>query len=71
MSEKEWSENAKNWMESLGRFTPTTTKDYVVGYAYDYEEGGTYSISWDARSLREIAAACLEVAEGLEEGGDE
>jgi len=70
MSEKEWSENTKCWMESLGRFTPTTENDYVKGYAYDFDEGGTYSIYWDARSLREIAAACLEVAEGLEGGGE-
>lgn len=67
---KEWSKKTAEWMESLGQFGPTTDNKYVKGYAYDYEEGGTFTIYWDARSLREIAAACLEVAESLEGGGD-
>lgn len=66
-----WSEKTAEWMESLGRFQPTTDNEYVKGYAYDYEEGGTFTIYWDARSLREIAAACIEVAESLEEKNNE
>lgn len=66
----EWSEKTAEWMESLGGFRPTTDNEYVKGYAYDCEEGGTFTIYWDARSLREIAAACLEVAKSLEGGGE-
>ena len=68
---KEWSDNAKEWMDALGRFGPTTDSEYIKGYAYDYEEGGVFSIYWNARHLREIAAACLEVAESLEGGNNE
>lgn len=68
---KEWSERTQEWMQSLGRFSPTTDSQYIKGYAYEYEEGGTYTIYWDATSLREIAAACLEVAESLEGGKNE
>jgi len=67
---KEWSEETQQWMESLGRFGPTTDGEYIKGYAYDYEEGGVFTIYWNARDLRQIAAACLEVAESLEGGRD-
>lgn len=62
-----WSENAQTWMELMGEFTPTDDNKFVVGLAYDFENGGLYTVHRDADCLRRIAAACLEVAEGLEE----
>lgn len=64
---QKWSKNAKEKMEMLGRFQPTEGNVYVTGVGYDFEEGERYCRSWNAEYLREIAAACLEVAQGLEE----
>lgn len=61
-----WSENTQKWMEALGKFSPTTDNQYVKGYAYDFNDGGVFKIYWDASTLREIAEACIEVAESLE-----
>ena len=65
---KPWSEKTAEWMDALGNFGPTVNNEHVKGYTCDeYGEGVT--TYWDAEQLREIAAACLEVAESLEGGG--
>lgn len=68
---KEWSENAARWMKTLGGFRPATHSAYIEGDAYDYKKGEAYTIYWNASHLRAIAAACLEVAESLEEKENE
>jgi len=68
---KEWSDNARTWMSLLGEYTPAKDGKHVQGVGYDYEgDGGVYRRYLDAESLRKLAAACLEVAESLEGGGE-
>lgn len=65
---KPWSEKTAEWMDVLGGFGPTVNNEHVKGYTCD-ENGDPVKTYLNAEELREIAAACLEVAESLEGGG--
>ena len=65
--EREVSESSRGWMRALGNFTPTVNpmhrevKGSMLGEYGDAEK--TY---FDSKELRELAAACLEVAGWLD-----
>ncbi len=67
---KEISDNAKVTMKALGNFGPTSaawTRE-VKGYTYEDGEGGKCYLS--SGDLRNIAAACEEVANWLDARAD-
>ena len=80
--EREVSEGSRAWMRTLGNFGPTVNPIYreVTGYMLgdSAEAEKTY---YDSGELRELAAACIEVADWLDKraelaqskrgGGDE
>lgn len=62
MNWEELNPKTLEWMQELGDFGPTVKEENkeVKGWG----DGG--KIYWGAEDLREIAAACLEVADWLE-----
>lgn len=61
---KQWNELSAGTLEvmkELGSFGPTTRGDEIKGY----QDGD--KVYWDAKDLKDISAACLEVAQWLEE----
>ena len=58
---KNLDQNTQDWMEILGNFGVTVKGDEVKGYM----EGG--KVYFSATDLRELAKACLTVADYLEE----
>ncbi len=65
---KDISDNAKEWMEELGNFSPTVNvhESLVKGYMLDFETGDAGNVYFDPSDLKGLAAACLEVADWLE-----
>ena len=66
--EREVSESSRGWMRALGNFTPTVNPLYreVKGSMlgeYGDSEKKTY---FDSKELRELATACIEVADWLD-----
>lgn len=61
---------AQTWMKFLGDFSPTVKEQSreLKGYMHDDEGGG--KVYLDAGELREIAAACTEVADWLDKRAD-
>ena len=61
------SESARNWMKTMGEFSPTVRPEYRVVKGWLKNEapndGRTY---YDSSELRELAAACIEVADWLD-----
>lgn len=60
------SEKSREIMKKLGDFSPTvhTQEREVKGYTFDEDGGGkTY---WTSYDLRNIASACIEVADWLD-----
>lgn len=67
---EELSENARVTMKAMGNFGPTVHADAreVKGYTYEDGEGGKCYLS--SGDLRNISAACEEVAVWLDERAD-
>ena len=70
MPEPDWndvSEDARDWLGTLGGFGPTVHAEQreLKGYLHcsDGGDGRTY---FDSDDLRKIAAACIEAAEWLD-----
>lgn len=65
--EREVSENSRAWMRTLGSFTPTANPAYreVKGSMLG-EYGDAEKTYFDSSELRELAAACDEVANWLD-----
>lgn len=61
------SKGAQAWMQLLGDFGPTVRVDSMElkGYTRD-KDGDTVKTYYDSGELRELSAACLEVADWLE-----
>ena len=66
--EREVSESARGWMRTLGHFTPTINPDNreVKGSMLG-EYGDAEKTYFSSKELRELAAACSEVADWLDE----
>jgi hypothetical protein len=62
------SNNTKSWMQLLGNFTPTVNvKDRMVkGYTIDPDDGSAGKTYHTSDELRELAEACNEVADWLD-----
>lgn len=62
---------SRTWMQFLGNFAPTTSEQRreLKGYMHDDEGGG--KVYLDAGELRELAAACTEVASWLDKRAEE
>ena len=65
--EREVSENSRAWMRTLGNFTPTVNAAYreVKGSMLG-EYGDAEKTYFSSLELRELAAACVEVANWLD-----
>ncbi len=65
--EREVSESARGWMRTLGNFSPTVNPDYreVKGSMLG-EYGDAEKTYFSSKELRELAAACSEVADWLD-----
>ena len=65
--EREVSESARGWMRTLGHFAPTVNPDHrdVKGSMLG-EYGDAEKTYFSSSELRELAAACLEVAGWLD-----
>lgn len=65
--EREVTENSRAWMRTLGNFGPTVNPLYreVKGYMLG-EHGDAEKTYFDSKELRELAAACEEVADWLD-----
>lgn len=65
--EREVSENSRAWMRTLGNFGPTVNPLYreVKGSMLG-EHGDAEKTYFDSNELRELAAACTEVADWLD-----
>lgn len=65
--EREVSESARGWMRTLGHFTPTVNPDYreVKGSMLG-EYGDAEKTYFSSKELRELAAACTEIADWLD-----
>lgn len=65
--DKDISDGAKAWMKLLGNFTPTVLPERreLKGYVLD-ENGESGNAYYDSGELRELAAACSEVADWLD-----
>lgn len=64
---KDISDSTKEWMVELGNFSPTVNvrEKLVKGYMID-GSGDAGRVYFDPSDLRGLAAACLEVADWLE-----
>ena len=64
--DKELSANAMVWMKFLGDFSPTCNeaRKELKGYMFDESGGGKAYIY--SGELRELARACIEVADWLD-----
>lgn len=65
--EREVSENSRAWMRTLGNFTPTVNSAFreVKGSMLG-EYGDAEKTYFSSSELRELAAACSEVANWLD-----
>lgn len=65
--EREVTENSRAWMRTLGNFGPTVNPLYreVKGYMLG-ECGEADRTYFSSKELRELAAACNEVADWLD-----
>lgn len=65
--EREVSESARGWMRTLGHFAPTVNPDHreVKGSMLG-EYGDAEKTYFSSSELRELAAACSEVADWLD-----
>ena len=65
--EREVSESARGWMRTLGHFAPTVNPDHreVKGSMLG-EYGDAEKTYFSSSELRELAAACSEVAGWLD-----
>lgn len=65
--EREVSESARGWMRTLGNFSPTVNPDNrEVKGAILGEYGDAEKAYFSSKELRELAAACSEVADWLD-----
>lgn len=65
----EWtdvSEKARKVMRELGNFSPTARESDAQVKGWGIDEEGTGKVYWDSADLRNIAAACAEVADWLD-----
>jgi len=58
----ELSKNAKYWMNKLGNFSVTKSKEYVKGWALLDDFENYERVYWSARELENLASAANEVA---------
>lgn len=65
------SNSAKAWMKLLGNFGPTVLAERkeLKGYTVD-DDGDHVKTYYDSDELRELAAACTEVADWLDRRAD-
>lgn len=65
--EREVTENSRAWMQTLGHFSPTVNPLYreVKGSMLG-EHGDAEKTYFSSKELRELAAACEEVADWLD-----
>ena len=65
--DRDISESAKAWMKLLGNFGPTVHADRreIKGVTVD-DDGDHVKTYYDSGELRELAAACSEVADWLD-----
>jgi len=63
---EKFSDNAEYWLKQLGHFRVTNAGDEIKGWALldDFEE--YERVYFDAKDLRQLASAMIEVAEFLE-----
>ena len=65
--EREVSESSRGWMRALGNFTPTVNPLYrAVKGSMLGEYGDPEKTYFDSKELRELATACIEVADWLD-----
>ena len=69
--EREVAENSRAWMRTLGNFTPTVNPLYreVKGSMLG-AHGEAEKTYFDSKELRELAKACVEVADWLDKRAD-
>jgi hypothetical protein len=72
----EWNELSKatlEAMEVIGNYGPTANPEgrTVKGYTWDADDGCGGQCYLDSRDLREIAVACIEVADWLDKRAEE
>ena len=72
MKWEDLGEKARDVMKELGNFWPTVNaaSREVKGATYDDECGGAVKTYYTSTDLREIAAACVEVADWLDTRAD-
>ena len=72
MNWEDLSQRARDVMKDLGNFGPTlkTESREVKGAMYDDDCGGAVKTYYSSADLRDIAAACVEVADWLDKRGD-
>jgi len=61
----------KQWLEALGGFGLDIDDNVTMkGFVWEVNQNGTHKIDWymDADDWRELASACLDVAEYLDSG---
>ena len=65
--EREVSESSRGWMRTLGNFSPTvlTERREIGGVTVD-DDGELVKTYFDSKELRELATACIEVADWLD-----
>ena len=65
---KDVSEKSRDWMVELGAFHPIRDpkEAAVKGWLLDYNVSGSASANLSSTDLREIATACIEVADWLD-----
>jgi len=63
-----FSDKAKKWLFRLGGFGLTVKGDTIKGWARLDEDDEYERTYYDAKDLRELASAALEIAEILEVG---
>ena len=63
---KEFSAKTEEVMRRYGLWSLTAQEDLLKGTLYDPNDNDVYGSYLDANDLREIAAACTEIADYLE-----
>jgi hypothetical protein len=63
---EELSPMALGVMEDMGNFSPTVHADRKEVKGCQYDDGEAYKSYLDSQNLRDISAACIEVADWLD-----